>query len=108
VDEFFKQRDTPVDFKKEVGEEADHSLLKIVGGLGLLMAAAVAILVLFGENWTERLAVLFIVAFMAAVSAPLYILGLRKSRLKALEAQAVSAERGDAPPPGGDGSGGNA
>jgi Na+/proline symporter len=85
VDEFFKQRDTPIDFKSEVGKDADHSLLKIVGGMGLLMAGSVALLVFFGEDWTERLAVLFIVGFMTAVSAPLYIIGLIKAKKRRAE-----------------------
>jgi len=94
VDEFFRNRDTPVDFKGEVGKDADHSLLKIVGGLGLAMAAGVSILTFFGEDWTERLAVLFIVGFMTAISAPLYIIGHIKARKRRAEDAAEAAAGG--------------
>jgi len=97
VDQFFKQRDTPVDFKMEVGKDSDHSLLKVVGGLGMMMAATVSILLLFARDWTERGAVLFIVGFMSIVFGPLYVIGVRKSRVRALsdaaEASAAVADR---------------
>lgn len=92
VDQFFKQRDTPVNFEMEVGKDSDHSLLKVVGGLGMVMAAAVSVLLLFARDWTERGAVLFIVGFMSVVFGPLYVIGVRKARVRALSDAAEASQ----------------
>ncbi|NLF32903.1 MAG: hypothetical protein GX591_18700 [Planctomycetes bacterium] len=80
VEEFFRKIRTPVDFKKEHGEDSDHSLLKVVGGLGLIMAGAVAVLVFFAPDWTGRFSVLFIVAFVGGISGLMYYFGRRGAR----------------------------
>ncbi len=86
VDVFFRQLHTPVDFRKEVGRDADHTLLKMVGGLGLIMAGAIAVLAFFGRDADGRYnaidvgAVLFIAVFITAVALPLYLAGRARAR----------------------------
>jgi len=88
VDKFFKNLNTPVDFKAEVGESADTELLKIVGGLGLVMAGAIGILAFFAPDHSGVMAVLFIVACIGAVSGFMYY----KGRKAAAAAIAVNNE----------------
>lgn len=86
VDAFFEQIRTPVDFEKEVGGAVDHSLMKMIGTLGLVMAGAISILAFFAKNEQGQytvaglLSVLFVVGFVATISAMMLILGIRSER----------------------------
>ncbi len=109
VDEFFKKIRTPVDFEKEVGEDADHSIMKIIGTLGLVIAAAITILVFWakdkktGEYSTEGiLSVLFVSAFIAAISTIMLVIGIKKQREHDLR-HTKDAQRSESQPGGAEG-----
>jgi hypothetical protein len=86
VDIFFKQIRTPVDFKKEVGKDMDHSLMKIIGTLGLVIAGAILVLIPFAkdsEGVVERssiVAVVFVSACVGTISLAMLLFGARKGR----------------------------
>lgn len=44
--EFFGRRDRPVDFKAEIGEETDGRQLRVIGAFGLVMSAALPLLLI--------------------------------------------------------------
>ena len=69
VDKFFTNLRTPVNFDQEVGESQDGSLLRMIGILGLCMAAAIGILFFLAEDHAGRMSVLFIVLSIGLVSA---------------------------------------
>jgi len=85
VDNFFTQIRTPIDFKREVGKDMDHSLMTIIGRLGLVIAAAIAVLVIFARDKSGRwdianvLGVLFVAAFVATISWIMNSIGKRKA-----------------------------
>lgn len=86
VDNFFKQIHTPINFKEEVGESIDHSLMTIIGKLGLVIAGVIGILVFFAKDAqgnfsaTYIFAVLFVVTFIATISGLMYAFGKRSSK----------------------------
>jgi len=86
VDIFFEQIHTPVDFKKEVGKDMDHSLMKIIGTLGLIIAGAILVLIPFAkdsEGVVERssiLSVIFVSGCVGAISLAMLLFGARKAR----------------------------
>lgn len=89
VDDFFRIIHTPVNVEKEVGQEVDHSQLKTVGGLGLIMAALLFPLVFFAHTLEGRLAVLAIFGFILIVSGLMYLRGRKAGSL----AEEVDAKR---------------
>jgi len=91
TDDFFRIIHTPVDVAKEVGEEVDDSQMKMVGGLGLLLAALVFPLIFFAENAVGRLAVLAIFGFIFIISGLMYVKGRTAGNL----AREVDAKRVD-------------
>lgn len=72
VEAFFKQIHTPIDFAKEVGEDADHALLRMVGGMGLVAAAVIATLIFTAEDQVGVWSVVFVVGSIAVVSGVMY------------------------------------
>jgi Na+/proline symporter len=77
VDDFFKLIKTPIDFKAEVGEGNDQQQLKIVGYLGLIMGASIALLLFVADDTIHRLAVGFVSLFILSISSLLVWLGVR-------------------------------
>jgi len=89
VDHFFRIVRTPVDVEKEIGQEVDHSQLKTVGGLGLIMAVFLFPLVFFAGDLKGVLAVLAIFGFVLLVSGLMYLKGRKAASL----AEEVDAKR---------------
>ena len=91
VDNFFQQIRTPVDFEKEVGGAMDHTLMKIIGGMGLAVAAVILVLIFFAKdengdfNMTSVWSILFVVAFIATISTIMLVIGVVKDRKKKSE-----------------------
>jgi len=87
VDTFFKQMSTPVDFKKEVGEPMDDMLLKMIGRLGLVIAGGILLLIFFAKDAGGRyspasiLSILFVAAFIGAISTAMLLTGRKKENL---------------------------
>lgn len=79
VDDFFTEIKTPINFKSEVGEGNDLQQLKIVGGLGLLIGASIALLLFAADDIVQRLAVGFVSLFILSISSLLGWLGIRSS-----------------------------
>ena len=75
VDEFFKLLKTPINFREEVGETDDHSQLKIVGGLGMLIAVLILSLIFFVSGKDPRIAVVFVAGFIGSISTWMYFAG---------------------------------
>jgi len=104
VENFFKQIHTPVDFKKEVGEAMDHTLMKIIGILGLVIAGAICILIPFSTNDEGQLelesvlGILFVSGSVALISTIMLIGGLKAERkLKAGPAGGADASSDGGP-----------
>lgn len=100
VDNFFRIIKTPVDVEKEVGKAVDHSQLKTVGGLGLIMGAFLTPLIFVAGTLSGTLAVLFIWGFVVTVSGLMYLKGRKAASLtEEVEAKRVAdgdeAIRGD-------------
>jgi len=99
VDNFFKQIRTPIDFKAEVGESADHSLMKMIGTLGLCIAGAICILIFFAKddqgNYVRDsiVAVLFVAGCVASISTIMLVLGIRAQRKLDLAAAMANEPR---------------
>jgi len=89
VDHFFKLIRSPIDVEKEVGKPIDHSHLKTVGGLGLMLAAFVLVFVFSAETTAHRIAVLSIFAFIFVICGAMYLKGRKASSL----ADEVAANR---------------
>jgi len=98
VDNFFTQIRTPIDFKKEVGEDMDHSLMTIIGKLGMVIAGAIAVLVFFAKddqgryNFANIVGVLFVAAFVATISTIMANIGKRKERERTEEREQAEAQ----------------
>ncbi len=84
VDAFFKEIKTPVDFKAEVGEGNDLQQLKIVGGLGLVIGAAISLLLFAAHEPAHRIAVGFVALFILSISSLLVWLSKRGSKKKSV------------------------
>ena len=84
VDDFFTEIKTPIDFKAEVGEGNDLQQLKIVGGLGLVIGTAIALLIFAAHEPAHRLAVGFVALFILSISSLLVWLGVRSSGNKGI------------------------
>lgn len=82
VREFFTLLNTPIDFKEEVGEAGDHTLLKIVGGLGLAVAGLLLTLLFWVEETDGRLAVVFVAGAIGAVCLAMYMGGRAKAKVE--------------------------
>jgi len=67
--EFFTRMHTPVDFEKEVGEGNDLTQLKIIGRLGMSVAIFVALLLFIPNEFSGRVAIVCLSAFLALVSS---------------------------------------
>jgi len=80
VDKFFILLKTPVEFKDEVGESSDHTLLNIVGGLGLVVSGLVLILLFWMKNMPDRLTVLFVAGVIGAISLSMFLNGKAKAK----------------------------
>jgi len=80
VAEFFKLLKTPVDFEQEVGEADDHSQLKIVGGLGMLIAVLILTLLFFVKETDPRYGVIFVACFIGGISAWMYFTGRARQK----------------------------
>jgi len=78
VDVFHKRLKTPIDFKEEVGESEDHTQLKMVGSLGLVIAAAILLLLIPVKGIEGKWAVLFVSAFIGGISLLMYLNGRAK------------------------------
>ena len=101
VDYFFKLIHTPVDVEKELGESLDHSQLKTVGGLGMLLSSSLVPLVIYGffksDSALQKGCALFVFLFVFVLCALMYYKG-RKATDLATEAHAKhleGAEPGD-------------
>ena len=79
VEAFFREIKTPIDFKAEVGEGNDLQQLKIVGGLGLVIGSAIALLLFAAREPAHRIAVGFVSLFILSISGLLVWLGNRSS-----------------------------
>jgi len=80
VDHFFELLKTPIDFKEEVGESEDHTLLNIVGGLGLIIAALILTLLFFVKGSDNRWAVVFVAGVIGVISSGMYLTGRIKAK----------------------------
>ncbi|MBN2583098.1 MAG: hypothetical protein JXL80_08520 [Planctomycetes bacterium] len=100
VDNFFRQIRTPIDFKKEVGKDMDHSLMKIIGILGLVIAGAILVLIPFARDaegvveTSSVMAVLFVSACVGGISLVMLLIGRAKGRARQLEDDAENAAGG--------------
>ncbi|MBN2582042.1 MAG: hypothetical protein JXL80_03170 [Planctomycetes bacterium] len=100
VDNFFRTIHTPVNVEKEVGREIDHSQLKTVGGLGLIMTVFLTPLIFTARTFTGHMCVIFIWTFVLVISGLMYLRGRRAASLEdEVEAKRVAdgdeALRGD-------------
>jgi len=89
VDDFFRIIRTPVDMEKESGAAVDHSHLKTVGGLGLLMSAIIAPLFFVSKTISGFFAVFTIFGFITLISGFMYYKGRKAGSLT----QEVDAKR---------------
>ncbi|MBN2584228.1 MAG: hypothetical protein JXL80_14290 [Planctomycetes bacterium] len=78
VDRFFTMIKTPIDFAREVGKEEDVGQLKLVGGLGLIMGAAMTPLIIVARFTEGKIAAAFVSLFVIGVSGFLYLWGRSK------------------------------
>jgi len=82
VAKFFTMLKTPIDFEEEVGEAGDHTLLNIVGGLGLVVSGLVLTLLFWMKNTPDRLAVLFVAGVIGGISLSMYLGGKAKAKVE--------------------------
>ena len=80
VAHFYQMMKTPIDFKEEVGESEDHTLLNIVGGLGLLIAGLILLLIFFVDDSEGRYAVLFVAGTIGSISGAMYYVGKKREK----------------------------
>ena len=80
VDKFFLLLKTPIDFEEEVGESGDHTLLNIVGGLGIVVALLVMLLLFWVKELDGRIAVVGVAAVIGSISLALYLTGKKMAR----------------------------
>lgn len=95
VDQFFRQINTPVDFRQEIGKDEDVSQMTTVGGLGIIMGVCMLPLILVGETLEGHLAAAFVSLFVIGVSALLYFWGRRKKGAAGLKEELLEAIHGD-------------
>ncbi|MCH6259051.1 hypothetical protein MLD52_21020 [Puniceicoccaceae bacterium K14] len=69
VDEFFTRMKTPIDFKKEVGEDNDSRQLSFIGRFGAVVAGFVSLLLIVPNPIEGRLAILALAITIGGVSA---------------------------------------
>ena len=82
VSKFFTLLRTPIDFKEEVGEAGDHTLLKIVGGLGMTVSGLLLTLLFRVKETDGRLAVLFVSGAIGAICFSMYMGGRSKAKVE--------------------------
>lgn len=83
TDKFFTLMKTPVDFKKEVGENMDYSQLIIMGIFSMLAGLFVcSLIILPGNDWSMggRCGILFVGFFVLIVGFLLYYSGTKKTK----------------------------
>jgi len=80
VDKFFTLIETPIDFKEEVGESNDHTLLNIVGGLGMLVSSLIFLLLFWTKETDDRWAVVFVAGTIGLISFSMYLGGRLKAK----------------------------
>ncbi len=69
VDRFFIRMHKPVNYAEEVGEDSDKSQLGVMGGISCILAGLIALTLLYPNPPANRLAILFLSAFIAAIGA---------------------------------------
>lgn len=79
TEEFFKRMATPVDFEKEVGDANDVQQMKILGGLCLLMALFILIILLVPNSWKDRMGIVFVSGFIGTVGGLLRFAAFRQT-----------------------------
>lgn len=80
VDAFFRQMNTPVDFKQEVGDATDYSQFRIIGGFGALIGTAVFLLHLVPGNLAYWPQITFVGGSILGLSVFFIWLGGRQAK----------------------------
>jgi hypothetical protein len=97
VEEFFRQTRTPVDFKKEIGEDNDAQQCRLLGLLCLIYGGFIALLVLIPNPARGRLALLACSAMVLAVGGLLHWNSRRLQRTKPTKPAALDTRSAGVP-----------
>ena len=98
VESFFQQMKTPVDFKREIGEDNDAQQCRLLGLLCLIYGAFITLLVLIPNPMRGRLALLACGGMVLAVGGLLYWNSRRLLRVTVVPQPSIEGE--PARPPG--------
>jgi Na+/proline symporter len=85
VNLFFKKLQTPVDFRVEVGDAEDGIQMIRVGGLAMVVAFIIMLLVFATDRTIGRLTVLGIAGFIGLIALSLFFGGVRKHKKEMAE-----------------------
>lgn len=78
VAEFFRRRNTPVDFEKEVGSANDLQQLKILGAYALVIGIGVAFLAFAAQGAVEAATTLTFAATLGSIGMAMLYIGRKK------------------------------
>ena len=88
VDQFFKDKETPVDFDKEVGHDNTAAQAGLIGWLSFVYGIFVLLIVLIPNDWIARCAILFCALVLMGIGGALLLY-----RRKVLGRSAATVER---------------
>ena len=88
VDQFFKDKETPVDFEKEVGHDNTAAQAGLIGSLSFAYGIFVLLIVLIPNDWIARCAIFFCALVLMGIGGALLFY-----RRKVLGRSAATVER---------------
>ncbi len=88
VDKFFKDKETPVDFEKEVGHDNTAAQAGLIGSLSFAYGIFVLLIVLIPNDWIARCAILFCALVLMGIGGALLLY-----RRKVLGRSAATVEK---------------